>query len=211
MSSDISLVPTLSAYLIQLLLSKESEISVPVRSVFLKRMRPKNIRKRRVTVLGPSTPHPATPDTASQSPRDMPEPIGGPRPEHQPLVEVDEPIAMLGGGGGHGQGNQMPMNLNALDGYMGEDDGYPPVIDLQSDAEDEAMVELAIALSLQEQAGGAALAIQGIQEGLQALEEMHHAAEAMSPPDEDDEDDLPEIDPAAIHAPLIDPTGGDGT
>lgn len=42
------------------------------------------------------------------------------------------------------------------------------------DADDEAMVELAIALSLQEQAGGAALAIQGIQEGLQALENMHH-------------------------------------
>ena len=201
MSSDISLVPTMSSYLIQLLLSKESEISVPVRTVFLKRLRPKNIRKRRVnTVVGHSPP-----DTASQSPRDAINAIGSARPEHQPLVEVDEPIGML-----VGQGNGMPMNLG-LDGYMGEDDGYPPVIDLQSDAEDEAMVELAIALSLQEQAGGAALAIQGIQEGLQALEEMHHealhAAEAMSPPDQDDEDDLPDIDPIV---PLIDPAGGEG-
>lgn len=74
-----------------------------------------------------------------------------------------------------------------MDAYMAD---YPPVIDLQSDAEDEAMVELAIALSLQEQAGGAALAIQGIQEGLQALEEMHQevmdVAEALSPPGEEE-------------------------
>jgi len=194
MSADISLVPTISSYLIQLLLSKESEISVPVRSVFLKRMRPKTTKRSKRTGMSP-------PETASQSPRDLVNPIGTARVERQPLVEVDEPIGLLDNG--------MPMNLvNALDGDGAEDYGYPPVIDLQSDAEDEAMVELAIALSLQEQAGGAALAIQGIQEGLQALEEMHHealhAAEAMNPPDQDDEDD-PEVDP-----PLMDPSGGDG-
>lgn len=104
---------------------------------------------------------------------------------------------MLGGREHDNEEMQLPpmLNMNPLDEYMGDpEEGYPPVIDIQSDAEDEAMVELAIALSLQEQAGGAALAIQGIQDGLHALEELHqdvlNVAESMVA--DDDEDDEPE-------------------
>lgn len=190
MISDISLVDELSTPLFDLLLSPHKDLSVPVRQLFTKRLRPKNIRKRRVTVPGPSPPHCTSPDTAAESPREVSTPSGSaPRnidPANLPLVEVDEPIVMLG------QDNeaQMPI-LNPLDAFMGADGFIAPGIDLQSDAEDEAMVELAIALSLQEQVGGAALAIQGIQEGLQALEDMHqevlHVAEAMSPPEDEPE------------------------
>ena len=42
---------------------------------------------------------------------------------------------------------------------------FPPVVDIPPDADDETMVELAIALSLQDQSGGAAnipLGLQGL-------------------------------------------------
>lgn len=190
MASDVSLVPNLSPCLIKLLLSRNNQICVPVRTVLVKRLRPKNVRKRRVTIPGPSPPHCATPDATADSPREG-IPSGSaqqrqPELPQLPLVEVDEPIVML-----DGQDNEAQMQLlNPLDAFMGPDGfAMPPGMDLQSDAEDEAMVELAIALSLQEQAGGAALAIQGIQEGLQALEDMHnevlHVAEGLSPPGEE--------------------------
>jgi E3 ubiquitin-protein ligase UBR4 len=185
MASDVSLVSKLSPCLIRLLLSRNNQICVPVRTVLVKRLRPKNVRKRKVTIPGPSPPHCATPDgTNADSPRgDIPIVGGGSGVHgHQqnllqdapplPLVEVDEPIVMLDDDGHDDDDHddddhegQMQM-LNPLEAFMGAE-GFPPGIDLQSDAEDEAMVELAIALSLQEQAGGAALAIQGIQEGLQ--------------------------------------------
>jgi len=66
----------------------------------------------------------------------------------------------------------------------------PGALDLHADAEDEAMVELAIALSLQEQGGGpgaAGLALQGVQDHLQALQDLQAAQEHED--DEDDEDD----------------------
>jgi E3 ubiquitin-protein ligase UBR4 len=215
MASDISLVPLLSPCLIRLLLSKNNQICVPVRTVLVKRLRPKNVRKRRVTIPGPSPPHCATPDGTGDSPRERP-PIGnnnaagnaGSRQQENnapqlPLVEVDEPIVMLDG---HEDLNEDGMNhqlhmLNPLDAFMGaEGFAIPQGIDIQSDAEDEAMVELAIALSLQEQGGGAAAL--AIQEGLQALEDMHQEAlhgqeeEAgiISPPEEDMPEDQGQLD-----------------
>lgn len=100
MSFDLSLVSKLCPYLFQLLLSNEKEISVPVRTVIVKRMRPKNVRsKRRVTIPGPSPPHCITPEAVTESPREAPPSHGhgghGQR-EQVPLVEVDEPIVLLG-------------------------------------------------------------------------------------------------------------------
>lgn len=198
MVSDVSLVPKLSPCLLRLLLSRNTQICVPVRTVLVKRLRPKNVRKRRVTIPGPSPPHCATPDTAAESPREtvpgegnvpgLGPNSGGNLPRNPevpqlPLVEVDEPIVMLEG---HDNEVQLPI-LNPLEAFIGPE-GFAMAqgIDLQSDAEDEAMVELAIALSLQEQAGGLAMP-----EGLQVLEDMHqevlHAAEAISPPEEEPE------------------------
>ncbi|ODM96234.1 E3 ubiquitin-protein ligase UBR4, partial [Orchesella cincta] len=197
MVADVSLVPKLSPCLIKLLLSRNTQICVPVRTVLVKRLRPKNVRKRRVTIPGPSPPHCATPDTAAESPRENVPGEGNigvlgqnaanivrnPEVPQLPLVEVDEPIVMLEG---HDNDVQLPI-LNPLEAFIGPE-GFAMAqgIDLQSDAEDEAMVELAIALSLQEQAGGLAMP-----EGLQVLEDMHqevlHAAEAISPPEDEPE------------------------
>jgi len=179
MSSDLVLVSALAPCLISML-GKGPDISIPVKTVFIRRMRPKNVKKRRSTLPleceGLQTPRPQSHSHTQRVPEPSP-------------PEVDEPIVVLGGQGNEGLPQEM---MNALDAYGDEgDDGYAPVIDLQSDAEDEAMVELAIALSLQEQAGGAALAIQGIQQGLQALEDMHQevlAQQALNQPQEEEEE-----------------------
>jgi E3 ubiquitin-protein ligase UBR4 len=204
MAADVSLVPKLSPCLIRLLLSRNNQICVPVRTVLVKRLRPKNVRKRKVTIPGPSPPRCATPDATQDSPRESISNVNNAAPIEQdapqlPLVEVDEPIMMLDDGQDNDEQMQM---LNPLDAFMGAE-GFelPPGMDLHAeDAEDEAMVELAIALSLQEQAGGAALAIQGIQEGLQALEDMHQEvlnAEAISPPEDEQDQDNPSHDVGA--------------
>lgn len=196
MSSDLSLVPVLAPCLISLL-AKDPDISIPVKTVFIRRMRPKNVKKRRATL-------PLDSESGHPTPRPHSQRIS----EISPPMEVDEPLAVLGGEGVAQADQGIPPDMmNALDAYGEEvEDGYPPVIDLQSDAEDEAMVELAIALSLQEQAGGAgaALAMQGIQQGLQALEDMHQevlAQQAMNQPqDEEEEIDAQPMDASGVEA-----------
>lgn len=48
----------------------------------------------------------------------------------------------------HGSG-QDNLNINSLEALLGGGVGFPPIIDIPPDADDETMVELAIALSLQ--------------------------------------------------------------
>lgn len=46
--------------------------------------------------------------------------------------------------------NPSGQNINPLEALLGGGAGFPPILDIPSDADDETMVELAIALSLQE-------------------------------------------------------------
>lgn len=48
----------------------------------------------------------------------------------------------------HATGQDNP-NINPLEALLGGGVGFPPIIDIPPDADDETMVELAIALSLQ--------------------------------------------------------------
>lgn len=93
MVTDINLVGVLSPYLMSLLLSRESTICVPVRTVIVKRMRPtkpsRGSKKPRPSITG------QTPESAAESPReDVPPPQ--PQPRQAPHVEIDEPIIMMG-------------------------------------------------------------------------------------------------------------------
>lgn len=67
----------------------------------------------------------------------------------QARYEVDtvEAIPLLQEGGGSSSNNQ---NVNPLEALLGGGSGFPQILDIPSDADDETMVELAIALSLQE-------------------------------------------------------------
>lgn len=76
-------------------------------------------------------------------------------------VDAVEAIAMLQGGPADNQ------NLNPLEVLLGGGGGFPPLLDIPPDADDEAMVELAIALSLQDhQLGG------DLPQGQQALHNL---------------------------------------
>ena len=73
---------------------------------------------------------------------------------------VLEPGEAPGLGGGAGVNNQLP--LEALLGGRG---GFAPMLEIPPEADDEAMMELAIALSLQEQSnqgGGGGLNLQAL-------------------------------------------------
>lgn len=58
-------------------------------------------------------------------------------------VDAIEPFGLEAAGGGAAAGNQTIASLEALL-------GFPPMLDLHADADDEAIMEIAIALSLQE-------------------------------------------------------------
>lgn len=62
--------------------------------------------------------------------------------------------------------NNSSNPLEALLGGAGASAGFPPILDIPSDADDETMVELAIALSLQEHELGSDTSQQAIH-GLQ--------------------------------------------
>lgn len=59
-------------------------------------------------------------------------------------------------------------NINPLEALLGGGAGFPPLLDIPPDADDETMVELAIALSLQEHEltgeGAQQASIQGLQQ-----------------------------------------------
>lgn len=63
-------------------------------------------------------------------------------------VDAVEAIPMLQAGSGSSNSNN--QNINPLEALLGGGSGFPPILDIPSDADDETMVELAIALSLQE-------------------------------------------------------------
>lgn len=75
-------------------------------------------------------------------------------------VDAVEAIAMLQ------PGHLENQNLNPLEALLGAGAGFPPLLDIPPDADDEAMVELAIALSLQDELGG------DLQQGQQALHNL---------------------------------------
>lgn len=68
-----------------------------------------------------------------------------PRQPVQFDVDAIEAINQLGN---HGS-EQDNHNINSLEALLGGGVGFPPIIDIPPDADDETMVELAIALSLQ--------------------------------------------------------------
>lgn len=74
-----------------------------------------------------------------------------------------ESIAMLQQPGISGNNH----NMNPLEALLGSAAGFPPLLDIPPDADDETMVELAIALSLQEHELGG-----NMQQGQQELDSL---------------------------------------
>lgn len=143
---------TMAVYL-QLLLCKDPIISFSAKQALQKVLKPK-VRRRRVFI--PSPPLCTSPPTLKSEDKPNEEVIQ--RPPHP--IEFG---ALL----------QQPSDgHNALEALLDGAGGYQPLLDIPPDADDETMVELAIALSLQEHDIG--------NEGLQVLsnEELAQVAQA---------------------------------
>lgn len=132
MSDNVDdVVKVVSTAYSNLLLTEDVQLSSTAKQAIIRVLRPR-FKKRRVFIPSPPvcshTPVTLVPVTQDEQP-----------PSHYDIDSV-EPISLLG------SDNEVPVNVEALLGAG----NFPPLIDIPPDADDEAMVELAIALSLQE-------------------------------------------------------------
>ncbi|RZB39229.1 zf-UBR domain containing protein [Asbolus verrucosus] len=160
---------TMAVYL-QLLLCKDPAIAFSAKQALSKVLKPK-VRRRRVFI--PSPPHCATPPAAKSEPVEKPSEEASRQSQYE--VGAAEAIALLQQPNLQGADNH---NVNALEALLGGAGGYQPLLDIPPDADDETMVELAIALSLQEHdIGGAGLQVLSNEE-LAQVAQVGQAAQA---------------------------------
>jgi E3 ubiquitin-protein ligase UBR4 len=158
---------TMAVYL-QLLLCKDPAIAFSAKQALSKVLKPK-VRRRRVFI--PSPPHCTTPPATKGEGADKTVEEGG----RQYEVGAAEAIALLQQPNLQGADNH---NVNALEALLGGPGGYQPLLDIPPDADDETMVELAIALSLQEHdIGGGGLQVLSNEE-LAQVAQVGQAAQA---------------------------------
>ncbi|XP_050389975.2 E3 ubiquitin-protein ligase UBR4 [Patella vulgata] len=171
---DLDCLNLATKHYVKLLLSTDPVVSFACRQAMINVLRPRH-RRRRVFIPSPprcSSPgdggdddddeddddSPGKGDTPDTPMTEQPE-LGHVEPpeidpESDEMYEVvdnnEEVQAEANVNGAHG--NAMPVGY---DGLWGMDGNYAPMVEIPPDADDEAMVELAIALSLQDQSGNA--------------------------------------------------------
>ncbi|KAJ8985586.1 hypothetical protein NQ317_015077 [Molorchus minor] len=127
---------TIGVYL-QLLLCKDPLIAFSAKQALCKVLKPKTKRRRCLLLAKPA---------AAASQLSQEDDARQQRQQNQYDVDAVEAIGLLEQPG-HGQDNH---NVNPLEALLGGGVGFPPLLDIPPDADDETMVELAIALSLQD-------------------------------------------------------------
>ncbi|XP_018338757.1 PREDICTED: protein purity of essence isoform X6 [Trachymyrmex septentrionalis] len=157
---------------LQLLLSSDTTISFSAKHAIIRVLRPR-YRRRRVYI--PSPPNCSTPGVVaeteeksasvpSQASQDAVERDVEQQFDIEAVEAVDRVAVMLGAEGNQNSAAARVVN-HPLEALLGAGN-FPQLLDMPPDADDEAMVELAIALSLQDHEGGAA-DLQALRQGFQ--------------------------------------------
>ncbi|GFR97962.1 E3 ubiquitin-protein ligase UBR4, partial [Elysia marginata] len=173
---DPDCVPLATKHYIRMLLSTDQLVSFACRQALLRVLRPRH-RRRRVFIPSPPFLTPQGDEQREAAGEDDIEDDKGDKPDTPPgsslffplqpddsltpppgeqdqEPEADELYEVVGNNmileGEEDQANGMP----GLEGLWGMEPSFPPLMEIPADADDETMVELAIALSLQEQGGG---------------------------------------------------------
>ncbi|KAH8352243.1 hypothetical protein KR084_002940 [Drosophila pseudotakahashii] len=179
--ADPGQVGRMTKYFIDLLKHDASVISHSAKEALILLLSPR-LKRRKVAIVTPpacSTPTPST--STMRALQAVAASAASDIIEEAAAVAVD---AAVGGGGlpdpnpdaeggvvgVGGVGQQQILNLEA---FMGG--GFPRLLGLPEDADDEAIMDIAIALSLQ-QHGGDANALQSLQQGLANLQGIRQAA-----------------------------------
>ncbi|XP_032676900.1 protein purity of essence isoform X4 [Odontomachus brunneus] len=170
--------PIAAKLYLQLLLSSDTIISFSAKHAIIRVLRPR-YRRRRVYI--PSPPNCSTPGVVaeaeekstsvpSQASQDTVERDVEQQFDIEAVEAVDRVAAMLGAEGNQNSAAARVVN-HPLEALLGAGN-FPQLLDVPPDADDEAMVELAIALSLQDHEGGADLQAlrQGFQQGFPNLQ-----------------------------------------
>ncbi|XP_018357497.1 PREDICTED: E3 ubiquitin-protein ligase UBR4 isoform X2 [Trachymyrmex cornetzi] len=157
---------------LQLLLSSDTTISFSAKHAIIRVLRPR-YRRRRVYI--PSPPNCSTPGVVaeteeksasvpSQASQDTVERDVEQQFDIEAVEAVDRVAVMLGAEGNQNSAAARVVN-HPLEALLGAGN-FPQLLDMPPDADDETMVELAIALSLQDHEGGAA-DLQALRQGFQ--------------------------------------------
>ncbi|XP_043220427.1 E3 ubiquitin-protein ligase UBR4-like isoform X2 [Amphibalanus amphitrite] len=165
----------LTSVISRLLLSDDLAVSFAAKQGLIRVLRPKQ-RRRRVFI--PSPPRCSTPGAAAAStPPERPSGSGGTGTARAgaagppPAAPAESPAAVLvdeAGEPGDDDDDELESDGLDVESLLAQAQGLPPLLDLPPDADDETMVELAIALSLQDQDGTPA-ALQNLRQQLQGL------------------------------------------